>query len=63
MQGTRRRRRRRGFSLIEILVAVAILSGAANLGASPAAGKIGVTTLAFFLGTSALAVLLALFGR
>ena len=46
--------------LVIPLVAVAILSGAANLGASPAAGKIGVTTLAFFLGTSALAVLLGL---
>jgi len=46
--------------LVIPLVAVAILSGAANLGASPAAGKIGVTTLVFFLGTSALAVLLAL---
>ncbi len=46
--------------LVIPLVAVAILSGAANLGASPAAGKIGVTTLAFFLGTSALAVFLAL---
>ncbi|MGL5993004.1 MAG: dicarboxylate/amino acid:cation symporter, partial [Aeromonas sobria] len=46
--------------LVIPLVAVAILSGAANLGASPAAGKIGAATLAFFLGTSALAVLLAL---
>lgn len=46
--------------LVIPLVAVAIISGAANLGASPAAGKIGVTTLAFFLITSALAVLLAL---
>lgn len=46
--------------LVIPLVAVAILSGAANLGASPAAGKIGVTTLAFFLVTSALAVFLAL---
>ncbi|MGL4716929.1 MAG: dicarboxylate/amino acid:cation symporter, partial [Aeromonas sp.] len=46
--------------LVIPLVAVAILSGAANLGASPAAGKIGGATLAFFLGTSALAVLLAL---
>ena len=46
--------------LVILLVAVAILSGAANLGASPAAGKIGVTTLAFFLVTSALAVFLAL---
>ena len=46
--------------LVIPLVAVAILSGAANLGASPAAGKIGAATLAFFLVTSALAVLLAL---
>ncbi|KUE78969.1 dicarboxylate/amino acid:cation symporter [Aeromonas schubertii] len=46
--------------LVIPLVAVAIISGAANLGASPAAGKIGVTTLAFFMLTSALAVLLAL---
>ncbi|MFR9720450.1 dicarboxylate/amino acid:cation symporter [Aeromonas diversa] len=46
--------------LVIPLVAVAIISGAANLGASPAAGKIGATTLAFFLITSALAVLLAL---
>ncbi|MEW7865159.1 dicarboxylate/amino acid:cation symporter [Aeromonas diversa] len=46
--------------LVIPLVAVAIISGAANLGASPAAGKIGATTLAFFLLTSALAVLLAL---
>lgn len=46
--------------LVIPLVAVAIISGAANLGASPAAGKIGITTLVFFLATSALAVLLAL---
>lgn len=46
--------------LVIPLVAVAIVSGAANLGASPAAGKIGATTLLFFLVTSALAVLLAL---
>ncbi|MFM4962799.1 dicarboxylate/amino acid:cation symporter [Aeromonas bivalvium] len=46
--------------LVIPLVAVAIISGAANLGASPAAGKIGGSTLLFFLGTSALAVFLAL---
>ncbi|WP_421196369.1 dicarboxylate/amino acid:cation symporter [Aeromonas enteropelogenes] len=46
--------------LVIPLVAVAILSGAANLGTSPAAGKIGAATLGFFLLTSALAVSLAL---
>ncbi|WP_409420111.1 dicarboxylate/amino acid:cation symporter [Pseudaeromonas sp. ZJS20] len=46
--------------LVVPLVAVAIISGAANLGLSPSAGKLGVTTLLFFLITSALAVLLAL---
>ena len=39
--------------LVIPLVAVAILSGAANLGASPAAGKIGAATLAFFLASVA----------
>ena len=46
--------------LVIPLVAVAILSGAANSGQPGPPGKIGVTTPAFFLGTSALAVLLAL---
>lgn len=46
--------------LVVPLVAVAIVSGAANLGLSPSAGKLGVTTLLFFLVTSALAVMLAL---
>ncbi|PTB34012.1 dicarboxylate/amino acid:cation symporter [Photobacterium phosphoreum] len=46
--------------LVIPLVAVAIISGAASLGSSHAAGKIGVTTLAFFGITSALAVTLAL---
>ncbi len=46
--------------LVVPLVAVAIISGAANLGLSPSAGKLGVTTLLFFLLTSALAVTLAL---
>ena len=46
--------------LVIPLVAVAIISGAASLGNSHAAGKIGITTLAFFGITSALAVALAL---
>ncbi|PSU97148.1 dicarboxylate/amino acid:cation symporter [Photobacterium kishitanii] len=46
--------------LVIPLVAVAIISGAASLGSSHAAGKIGVTTLAFLGITSALAVALAL---
>ncbi|TKB56546.1 dicarboxylate/amino acid:cation symporter [Ferrimonas aestuarii] len=47
--------------LVIPLVAVAIISGAAGLGNSHAAGKVGLTTLAFFGITSALAVALALF--
>lgn len=46
--------------LVIPLVAVAIISGAANLGNSPAAGKIGLSTFAFFMLTSAAAVALAL---
>lgn len=46
--------------LVIPLVAVAIISGAASLGNSQAAGKIGITTVAFFAITSALAVTLAL---
>lgn len=46
--------------LVIPLVAVAIITGAANLGDSPAAGKIGVTTFVFFILTSAAAVALAI---
>lgn len=46
--------------LVIPLVAVAIISGAASLGNSPAAGKIGITTFAFFMLTSAAAVGLAI---
>lgn len=46
--------------LVIPLVAVAIITGAANLGASPAAGKIGLSTFAFFMLTSAAAVALAI---
>ena len=41
--------------LVVPLIAVSIVSGAANLGDSPSAGKIGISTFAFFHG----AVLLA----
>ncbi|WP_037028252.1 dicarboxylate/amino acid:cation symporter [Psychromonas aquimarina] len=47
--------------LVIPLVAVAIITGAANLGDSPAAGKIGLTTFGFFMLTSAIAVALAIF--
>ncbi|WP_411861560.1 dicarboxylate/amino acid:cation symporter [Vibrio sp. MACH09] len=47
--------------LVIPLVAVALISGAAGLGDSHSAGKVGVTTLGFFALTSALAVALALF--
>ncbi len=47
--------------LVIPLVAVAIITGAANLGNSPAAGKIGLSTFAFFMLTSAAAVALAIF--
>lgn len=46
--------------LVIPLVAISIISGAANMGGTASAGKVGVTTFAFFLGTSALAVGLAL---
>ncbi|WP_428242665.1 dicarboxylate/amino acid:cation symporter [Gynuella sp.] len=46
--------------LVIPLIAVSIIAGAANLGDSPAAGKIGLTTFGFFLLTSAAAVALAL---
>lgn len=47
--------------LVIPLVAVALISGAAGLGNSQSAGKVGVLTLGFFALTSALAVALALF--
>lgn len=46
--------------LVIPLVVVSIIAGAASLGNSPSAGKIGVGTFAFFIATSALAVGLAL---
>ncbi|WP_407081846.1 dicarboxylate/amino acid:cation symporter [Photobacterium leiognathi] len=46
--------------LVIPLVAVAIISGAAGLGNSHSAGKVGVATLLFFALTSAIAVTLAL---
>lgn len=46
--------------LVIPLVAVAIISGAAGLGNSQSAGKVGITTLLFFIFTSAIAVMLAL---
>lgn len=47
--------------LVIPLIAVAIIAGAANLGDSPSAGKIGIGTIAFFMITSAVAVALAIF--
>ncbi|MFT7004187.1 MAG: Na+/H+-dicarboxylate symporter [Sulfurimonas sp.] len=47
--------------LVIPLIAVAIIAGAANLGDSPSAGKIGLGTIAFFMITSAVAVALAIF--
>ncbi len=47
--------------LVIPLVAVALISGAAGLGNSHSAGKVGFVTLGFFAVTSALAVVLALF--
>ncbi|MGF1726553.1 dicarboxylate/amino acid:cation symporter [Photobacterium nomapromontoriensis] len=46
--------------LVIPLVAVAIISGAAGLGSSHSAGKVGLMTLGFFAITSAVAVALAL---
>ncbi|WP_069998357.1 dicarboxylate/amino acid:cation symporter [Cellulosilyticum sp. I15G10I2] len=42
------------------LVAVSIISGAASLGNGKSAGKIGISTFAFYLGTTAIAVILGL---
>ncbi|WP_106478853.1 dicarboxylate/amino acid:cation symporter [Phytohalomonas tamaricis] len=46
--------------LVVPLIAVSIIAGAAGLGNSSAAGRVGLTTLLFFLLTSALAVALAI---
>lgn len=46
--------------LVIPLVAVSIIAGAASLGNSPSAGKIGIGTFGFFIATSGLAVTLAL---
>ncbi|WP_038178445.1 dicarboxylate/amino acid:cation symporter [Vibrio rhizosphaerae] len=46
--------------LVIPLVAVALISGAAGLGNSHSAGKVGAVTLGYFAVTSALAVVLAL---
>ncbi len=46
--------------LVIPLVAVALISGAAGLGNSSSAGKVGIATLGYFALTSALAVALAL---
>lgn len=46
--------------LVIPLVAVALISGAAGLGNSQSAGKVGFVTLSYFAVTSALAVALAL---
>jgi Na+/H+-dicarboxylate symporter len=42
------------------LVAVSIIGGAASIGNGKSAGKIGVTTFAYYLGTTVLAVILGL---
>jgi proton glutamate symport protein len=47
--------------LVVPLIAISIVAGAAGLGGSPAAGRVGLTTFAFFLLTSGVAVALALF--
>nr|WP_076409770.1 dicarboxylate/amino acid:cation symporter [Shewanella sp. UCD-KL12] len=46
--------------LVIPLVVVSIIAGAASLGNSPSAGKIGIGTFAFFILTSGVAVTLAL---
>lgn len=46
--------------LVVPLIVISIISGAANLSNSPSAGRVGIGTILFFLGTSAIAVALAL---
>lgn len=42
------------------LVAISIISGAAALGATKSSGKIGIATIAYIFGTTAIAVIIAL---
>ncbi len=46
--------------LVIPFIAFAIVTGAANLGDSPASGKVGLSRLVFFILTSAAAVSLAI---
>ena len=46
--------------LVVPLVAVSIISGAASLGSSRSAGKIGVTSIAYILFTTVISILLAM---
>nr|WP_321454242.1 dicarboxylate/amino acid:cation symporter [uncultured Carboxylicivirga sp.] len=46
--------------LVVPLVAISIISGAASLGATKSAGKIGISTIAYFLGTTIISVSLGL---
>ena len=47
--------------LVVPLVAISIISGAASLGATKSAGKIGISTIAYFLITTVISVSLGLF--
>ncbi len=47
--------------LVVPLVAISIISGAASLGATKSAGKIGISTIAYFLITTVVSVSLGLF--
>lgn len=46
--------------LVVPLVAISIVSGSASLGATKKAGKLGIGTFAFYMGTTAIAVILGL---
>ncbi len=46
--------------LVIPLVAVSVISGAASLGNSKSAGRMGIATFAYYLGTTAIAVVLGL---
>ncbi|MBK3518566.1 dicarboxylate/amino acid:cation symporter [Carboxylicivirga marina] len=47
--------------LVVPLVAISIISGAASLGATKSAGKIGISTIGYFLITTVVSVMLGLF--